>query len=867
MVFVADDLAAWLVGILAGAGRKKLTTLILGTDQERALWSAATTAVQSTASELRPGDDEQAEQLAMVVSEVFGESAPETPLDGQATVLEELQAGIARQLEVLDDASLTGMGQSSAEVLGVPAEVVATKLTGHLVREIVLRGSRGGPLFPLASQLNHDMTHLQSQRIEAIVDQLADEVRKALGGGNRTHAVTDTQALVELQPGDLKQIGPYRLLAQLGAGAFGEVFLGQSRAGRLVIIKVISATAEPKFRARFAREVDAAQRVSGVFTAPVVDADPDGPLPWLATAYVAGPSLAAAVMDYGPLPVASVLALAAGLAEGLNAIHAAGLVHRDLNPTNVLLATDGPRIIDFGISLTSEATAGLDESISVGTPLYMSPEQAQGHKLGPPSDIFSLGSVLVFAATGATPFRNRGVTELLYDLVHAQADLTGVPMLVRPIVKRCLAKNPQLRPTTDQILAEVGPQRLAEGWLPKNLDRAIYQYALPGAAAATGTLGGGGGSDPRLLTNVEVAKAMAKPRNLAGHAFISYVREDTLQIDQLQWTLEAAGVPVWRDTADLWPGEDWRTKIRRAITNDALVFLACFSQASLARGKSYQNEELTLAIEQLRRRTPDDPWLIPVRLDECEIPDRDIGGGRTLTSIQRADLFGDHYDEGAARLVAVVLRVLGQQTDAATASAENSPGRVVDGASPQFEEVADASAIDALIAFGEGEKIEFKSSLHHPYRTSPGNLQKLPSGQAGKQVQKALHKSIVKTIVAFLNTVGGTLLIGVSDSGAVLGIEPDFDYLRRGKTNTDGWLLSLKGVIVNALGPEVWSAIRVSLVPYGQRTVAVVRCARRTTETWQREEGRERFYIRTSNATQELTGSSILRYIRERWPA
>jgi TIR domain len=146
----------------------------------------------------------------------------------------------------------------------------------------------------------------------------------------------------------------------------------------------------------------------------------------------------------------------------------------------------------------------------------------------------------------------------------------------------------------------------------------------------------------------------------AGHAFISYVRENSRRIDYLQRELEAAGIPVWRDTADLWPGEDWREKIREAITDNALVFIACFSEASLRRHKSYQNEELVLAIEQLRLRRPDNPWLIPVRLDECHIPDRDIGGGRTLTSIQRVDLFGEHAAEGVKRLVATVTRILTQ---------------------------------------------------------------------------------------------------------------------------------------------------------------------------------------------------------------
>ncbi len=180
MVFVADDLAAWLTGVLADAGRKKLTALLLGTDHERALRQAATAAVQRTAAQLRPGDEAQAAELAMVVSEVFHEPVPRAPLAGHATVLEALDAGIAGQLAVLDDASLTGTGQSSAGVLGVSGSAVAGALTGHLLREIVTRGAGGGPLFWLASQLNDDVAHLQGQRLEAMLGQLADDVRQAL---------------------------------------------------------------------------------------------------------------------------------------------------------------------------------------------------------------------------------------------------------------------------------------------------------------------------------------------------------------------------------------------------------------------------------------------------------------------------------------------------------------------------------------------------------------------------------------------------------------------------------------------------------------------------------------------------------------
>jgi Rne/Rng family ribonuclease len=160
--------------------------------------------------------------------------------------------------------------------------------------------------------------------------------------------------------------------------------------------------------------------------------------------------------------------------------------------------------------------------------------------------------------------------------------------------------------------------------------------------------------------------------NLAGHAFISYVREDSGQVDELQEVLEAAGVPVWRDTADLWPGEDWRAKIREAITRDALVFIACFSSRSVARQKSYQNEELVLAIEQLRMRRPDVPWLIPVRFDDCRVPDLDIGGGRSLGSIQHADLFGERSAKETSRLVTTVLRILGPSLAHANADADQT---------------------------------------------------------------------------------------------------------------------------------------------------------------------------------------------------
>ena len=189
MVFVADDLAAWLIGLLADRGRRRLTTVLLGTEQERALRSAATTAVRQTARDLRPDDDERAEHVALVISQVFSEPAPGASLARHTTVLEALQAGISRQLAVLSDASLTGTGQSSAEVLGVAGSALAEKLAGHLVREILLRGARGGPLFPLASQLNDDATHLQGQQIQGALSRLGSEIMEALARLDETRTV------------------------------------------------------------------------------------------------------------------------------------------------------------------------------------------------------------------------------------------------------------------------------------------------------------------------------------------------------------------------------------------------------------------------------------------------------------------------------------------------------------------------------------------------------------------------------------------------------------------------------------------------------------------------------------------------------
>jgi hypothetical protein len=260
-----------------------------------------------------------------------------------------------------------------------------------------------------------------------------------------------------LQPADPQLIGPYQVLGRLGAGGMGRVFLGMSAAGRPVAVKIVHAelAADPEFRARFSSEVAAARKVSGLFTALVVDADVDARVPWLATAYVAGPSLSEAVRSRGPLNAGSLLALAVDLAKSLTAIHAAGVVHGDLKPSNVLLALDGPRVIDFGISQAAEATPLARAGLVVGTPSFMSPEQAEGKEVGPLSDVFSLGAVLAFAATGRKPFGTGQPAAVLERVVRGTADLEDVPAEVRPLIERCLAKDPGLRPTAAELLAGV----------------------------------------------------------------------------------------------------------------------------------------------------------------------------------------------------------------------------------------------------------------------------------------------------------------------------------------------------------------------------------------------------------------------------
>ena len=314
--------------------------------------------------------------------------------------------------------------------------------------------------------------------------------------------------LQELQPGDPVTAGPFRLVGLLGAGGMGRVFLGLPPDGRPVAVKVIrpELAADPEFRVRFRREVEAARAISGRYTAELVDADTDGPVPWLATAYLDGPSLSEAVTSYGPLPAAMVRSLAAGLAEALAAVHAMGLVHRDIKPPNVLMAPSGPRVIDFGIARAAEATALTSTGQFIGTPGYLSPEQATGRPAGPGSDIFSLGAVLAFAASGNGPFGGGATPALVYRVVYEPPTLDGVPDELQPLIASCLAKEPEDRPTARELVAVLaGAQQLPErsvaarpGFAERTPTQSAAGARADGAMPAAGAAATGGTSPRRL---------------------------------------------------------------------------------------------------------------------------------------------------------------------------------------------------------------------------------------------------------------------------------------------------------------------------------------------------------------------------------
>ncbi|MEU8618049.1 serine/threonine-protein kinase [Streptomyces sp. NPDC048623] len=309
-------------------------------------------------------------------------------------------------------------------------------------------------------------------------------------------------------------IGPFRLLGRLGVGGMGRVYLARSAGGRAVAVKVVhpELAAQDEFRRRFAREVSALERVGGAGTAPVLGSDTEAEVPWVAVGYVPGPSLRTVVGDeYGPLPPDSVRTLAAGLARALTHIHAAGLVHRDLKPSNVLLTVDGPQIIDFGIAraLDTVTDGGLTSTGAVvGSPGFMSPEQVRGERLGPASDIFCLGSVLAYAATGHSPFggSDSGVHATMFRIAHDEPDLTGLAPELAGLIRACLTKDPAGRPSAGEL---VGTLKVTDPWLPADVLARLGRHAARLLEAEDGTAAAG---DPTPATPLPGTREQDGPR-------------------------------------------------------------------------------------------------------------------------------------------------------------------------------------------------------------------------------------------------------------------------------------------------------------------------------------------------------------------
>ncbi|MFI9205792.1 protein kinase [Streptomyces sp. NPDC053048] len=345
----------------------------------------------------------------------------------------------------------------------------------------------------------------------------------------------------DLSPEDPRELGAYRLLGRLGAGGMGRVYLARSDRGRTVAVKLVQPelAGQEEFRRRFRQEVRAARQVGGEWTAPVLDADTEADVPWVATGYIAGPSLRQVVdTDYGPLPERSVRILGAGLARALQSIHAAGIVHRDLKPSNVLVTLDGPRVIDFGIARALETVTdgGLTRTgAAVGSPGFMSPEQVRGAQITPASDVFCLGSVLAYAATGTMPFgtADSGVHALMYRIAEEEPDLTGVPPTLRPLITAFLAKDPADRPSPQQVLERTGVEdvlsdlRSAEPWLPGGLVAQLGRHAVQlldvESPAHPATAVGAAGSIPTPAaespTRVEPRDARpAEPPTVTAHS-------------------------------------------------------------------------------------------------------------------------------------------------------------------------------------------------------------------------------------------------------------------------------------------------------------------------------------------------------------
>ncbi|MFG2881926.1 ABC transporter substrate-binding protein [Streptomyces sp. NPDC048297] len=436
-----------------------------------------------------------------------------------------------------------------------------------------------------------------------------------------------------LRPSDPSFVGGHRVLARLGAGGMGVVYLARARSGALAAVKVIQAgyAHDEEFRARFRREARAARRVDSPWVVTVTGADPEAEQPWLATAFEPGPSLAEAVAQHGPLPPRAVRLLGKMLARALAAVHAAGLVHRDVKPGNILLAADGPRLIDFGIARSLDDTALTSTDLVVGTPGFLSPEQAaaRGTELGPPSDVFSLGCVLAYAATGRPPFGTGATDALLYRTVHDAPDLDGVDAELAAVLLRCLAKDPADRPgpaELDEALVEDVPSGTAD-WLPADVVRTIAERSAEMLAL------------PEIEATVAEPPAAATASRTSRRGFVAAASAGAAVL------AVGGGAAVWAALRGTHGGGG-----KKAAPGWAIGVQADFSGPGKAAGQA-QEEGARLAVEEFNARA-DRSFTLRLRTAD--------DGGRADRAATAAQRLADDPD---------VLAVIGSSTDTTTQAA------------------------------------------------------------------------------------------------------------------------------------------------------------------------------------------------------
>ncbi|TDC58740.1 hypothetical protein E1281_00130 [Actinomadura sp. KC345] len=437
-----------------------------------------------------------------------------------------------------------------------------------------------------------------------------------------------------LEPGDPDRIGRYRLLRRLGEGGMGVVYLGASPAGRAVAIKVLrpELAGDLAFRARFRGEVETAQKVSGAFTSPVVEAEPDGTVPWLAIAYVNGLSLKETIERYGPMPEAPLRTLGTGLGEALISIHEAGLLHRDLKPANILLAKEGPKVIDFGISKAADTATLTEEGQFIGSPGYMSPEQIHGTRLTPAADVFAYGAVLAFAATGRPPFGKDAVPTIIHRTLHEEPDLRGVPASLAQLVSACLSRDPDRRPPAKLLPALLAARPVTPGWLPDDMGDELRRREdtlvldlrtvagvrtrrrlLAGGAAIAGLAAIGGGTaaalaatqgakghriaPPKLLWRISIQDEDDITLVVRSRSIISVARK-VFEDDFRGYSL-ATGRQIWSQTGEMAAGP---TLIYTTADSEGTVVAMDESQAvkwTYDAPEKYQYPELMISANEL----------------------------------------------------------------------------------------------------------------------------------------------------------------------------------------------------------------------------------------------------------------------------